>query len=85
MDAEKLIEKLSQERQESLEVIRIAVQYAQFVQLVQKMRTAQIEERCTYNTKIFDTEASLVRHRRCLKKRDELETMVDNHIKSLNA
>lgn len=51
MDAEKLIEKLSKEQEESSAVVRVAVQYAQFVQLVQKMREKQLQvEQMDYDT-----------------------------------
>lgn len=41
MEAEKLIEKLSQEQNESSKVVRIALAYAEFASLVKRMREAQ--------------------------------------------
>lgn len=41
MEVEKLIEKLSQEQNESSKVVRIALAYAEFVSLVKRMREAQ--------------------------------------------
>ena len=41
METEKLIEKLSQEQNESSKVVRIALAYAEFVSLVKRMREAQ--------------------------------------------
>lgn len=41
MDAEKLIEKLSQEQNESSKVVRIALAYAEFASIVKRMREAQ--------------------------------------------
>lgn len=76
MDTEKLIEKLSQEQQESLKVIRIAVQYAQFVQLVQKMREKQLQaEQMDYDTWDEEVYNEMV----------TLESMVDEHVKLVMA
>lgn len=44
MEPEKLIEKLSQEQNESSKVVRIALAYAEFASLVKKMREAQKRE-----------------------------------------
>ena len=41
MEAEKLIEKLSQEQNESSKVVRVALAYAEFASLVKRMREAQ--------------------------------------------
>lgn len=41
MEAEKLIEKISQEQNESSKVVRIALAYAEFASLVKRMREAQ--------------------------------------------
>ena len=41
METEKLIEKLSQEQNESSKVIRVALAYAEFASLVKRMRDAQ--------------------------------------------
>lgn len=41
MEAEKLIEKISQEQKESSRVVRIALAYAEFASLVKRMREAQ--------------------------------------------
>ena len=41
MEAGKLIEKLSQEQNESSKVVRIALAYAEFASLVKRMRDAQ--------------------------------------------
>ena len=41
METEKLIEKLSQEQNESSKVVRIALAYAEFASLVRSMREAQ--------------------------------------------
>ena len=43
METEKLIEKLSQEQNESSKVVRIALAYAEFASLVKRMREAQRE------------------------------------------
>lgn len=76
MDAEKLIEKLSKEREESSAVVRIAVQYAQFVQLVQKMRDRQLQvEQMDNDTWDEDVYHEMV----------TLESMVDEHIKHVMA
>ena len=76
MDAEKLIEKLSKEREESSAVVRVAVQYAQFVQLVQKMREKQLQvEQMDYDTWDEEVYNEMV----------TLESMVDNHIKLVMA
>lgn len=76
MDAEKLIEKLSKEQEESSAVVRVAVQYAQFVQLVQKMRDRQLQvEQMDYDTWDDDVYDEMV----------TLESMVDEHIKLVMA
>lgn len=76
MDAEKLIEKLSKEQEESSAVVRVAVQYAQFVQLVQKMREKQLQvEQMDCDT--WDEE---VYHEMVT-----LESMVDDHVKFVMA
>lgn len=72
MDAEKIIEKLSKEQEESSAVVRIAVQYVQFVQLVQKMRDRQLQaEQMDYDTWDEDVYDEMV----------TLESMVDKHTK----
>lgn len=43
MEAEKLIEKISQEQNESSKVVRIALAYAEFASLVKRMREAQMD------------------------------------------
>lgn len=76
MDAEKIIEKLSKEQEESSAVVRVAVQYAQFVQLVQKMRDRQLQvEQMDYDTWDDDVYNEMV----------TLESMVDEHIKLVMA
>ena len=76
MDAEKLIEKLSKEQEESSAVVRVAVQYAQFVQLVQKMREKQLQvEQMDYDTWDEEVYNEMV----------TLESMVDEHIKLVMA
>lgn len=76
MDAEKLIEKLSKEQEESSAVVRVAVQYAQFVQLVQKMRDRQLQvEQMDYDTWDDEVYNEMV----------TLESMVDEHIKLVMA
>lgn len=76
MDAEKLIEKLSKEQEESSAVVRVAVQYAQFVQLVQKMRDRQLQveqmDNDTWDDDVYDEMVTL-------------ESMVDEHIKLVMA
>lgn len=71
MDAEKLIEKLSKEQEESSAVVRVAVQYAQFVQLVQKMREKQLQVQQMDND-TWDEEV--------YKEMVTLESMVDGKI-----
>lgn len=72
MDAEKLIEKLSKEQEESSAVVRVAVQYAPFVQLVQKMREKQLQVEqmdCdTWDEEVYNEMVTL-------------ESMVDDHVK----
>lgn len=76
MDAEKLIEKLSKEQEESSAVVRVAVQYAQFVQLVQKMREKQLQvEQMDYDTWDEEVYNEMV----------TLESMVDDHVKFVMA
>lgn len=76
MDAEKLIEKLSKEQEESSAVVRVAVQYAQFVQLVQKMREKQLQvEQMDYDTWDEEVYNEMV----------TLESMVDDHVKLVMA
>lgn len=76
MDAEKLIEKLSKEQEESSAVVRIAVQYVQFVQLVQKMREKQLQveqmDNDTWDEEVYNEMVTL-------------ESMVDEHIKLVMA
>ena len=76
MDAEKLIEKLSKEQEESSAVVRVAVQYAQFVQLVQKMREKQLQveqmDNDTWDEEVYNEMVTL-------------ESMVDEHIKLVMA
>lgn len=76
MDAEKLIEKLSKEQGESSAVVRVAVQYAQFVQLVQKMREKQLQveqmDNDTWDEEVYNEMVTL-------------ESMVDEHIKLVMA
>ena len=76
MDAEKLIEKLSKEQEESSAVVRVAVQYAQFVQLVQKMRDRQLQveqmDNDTWDEEVYNEMVTL-------------ESMVDEHIKLVMA
>lgn len=72
MGAEKLIAKLSKEQEESSAVVRIAVQYVQFVQLVQKMRDRQLQvEQMDNDTWDEDVYHEMV----------TLESMVDEHTK----
>lgn len=76
MEAEKLIEKLSKEQEESSAVVRVAVQYVQFVQLVQKMRDRQLQvEQMDNDTWDEDVYHEMV----------TLESMVDEHIKLVMA
>ena len=76
MEAEKLIEKLSKEQEESSAVVRVAVQYAWFVQLVQKMRDRQLQvEQMDNDTWDEDVYNEMV----------TLESMVDEHIKLVMA
>ena len=76
MDAEKLIEKLSKEQEESSTVVRVALQYAQFVQLVQKMRDRQLQveqmDNDTWDEEVYNEMVTL-------------ESMVDEHIKLVMA
>lgn len=76
MDAEKLIKKLSKEQEESSAVVRIAVQYVQFVQLVQKMREKQLQveqmDNDTWDEEVYNEMVTL-------------ESMVDEHIKLVMA
>lgn len=76
MDAEKLIEKLSKEQEESSAVVWVALQYAQFVQLVQEMRDRQLQvEQMDNDTWDEDVYHEMV----------TLESMVDEHIKLVMA
>lgn len=74
MDAEKLIEKLSKEQEESSAIVRVAVKYAQFVQLVQKMRDRQLQvEQMDNDTWDEDVYHEMV----------TLESMVDDYLKKM--
>jgi hypothetical protein len=75
MEAEKLIEKLSQEQNESSKVVRVALAYAEFASLVRKMREAQKQWK---DGDPFDgTEMELA------KRMQEAEKEVDEYLKKM--
>lgn len=82
MEAEKLIEKLSQEQNESSKVVRIALAYAEFASLVKRMREAQNEER-KYGTVYFKTEEERVAYNGAISRMFLLESDVDEYLKKM--
>lgn len=75
METEKLIEKLSQEQNESSKVVRIALVYAEFASLVRRMREAQKQWK---DGDPFDgTEMELA------KRMQEAEKEVDEYLKKM--
>ena len=89
MEAEKLIEKLSQEQNESSKVVRIALAYAEFASLVKRMREAQSDY------EIIDMAYEYAKDHRCadrelvlqraeaMTKAIKLEDEVDEHLKKM--
>ena len=77
MEAEKLIEKLSQEQNESSKVVRIALAYAEFASLVKRMRKAQ--DAFNISVSADNIEDIDFWHIRML----ELEREVDEHLKKM--
>lgn len=83
MEAEKLIEKLSQEQNESSKVVRIALAYAEFTSLVKRMREAQ-EELDVFEHKhdFFDYKA-IMKRKELTSKVIKLESEVDEYLKKM--
>lgn len=78
MIAEKLIEKISQEQNESSKVVRIALAYAEFISLVRGMREAQeIANRAMAEADDY-SEALIY-----VNKANELEKEVDEYLKKM--
>lgn len=77
MEAEKLIEKISQEQNESSKVVRIALAYAEFASLVKRMREAQ--EALEKALRTDDIEEINICDIRVL----ELESEVDEYLKQM--
>lgn len=82
MEVEKLIEKLSQEQNESSKVVRIALAYAEFASLVKRMREAQKEER-KYGTVYFKTEEERVAYGGAIRRMFLLESDVDEYLEKI--
>lgn len=83
MEAEKLIEKLSQEQNESSKVVRVALAYAEFASLVKKMREAQEElDVFEHEHEFFDYKA-IMKRKELTSKVIKLESEVDEHLKKM--
>ena len=77
MEPDKLIEKLSQEQNESSKVVRVALAYAEFASLVKRMREAQ--KRQEYTDSTLDREAM----HECRKLTKQRESEVDEYLKKM--
>lgn len=78
METEKLIEKISQEQNESSKVVRVALAYAEFISLVRGMREAQeIANRAMAEADDY-SEALIY-----VNKANELEKEVDAYLKKM--
>lgn len=83
MEAEKLIEKLSREQNESSKVVRIAFAYAEFASLVKRMREAQEElDVFEYEHDFFDYKA-IMKRKELTSKVIKLESEVDEHLNKM--
>ena len=83
MEAEKLIEKLSQEQNESSKVVRIALAYAEFASLVKRMREAQEElDVFEHEHEFFDYKA-IMKRKELTSKVIKLESEVDEYLKKM--
>lgn len=83
MEAEKLIEKLSQEQKESFKVVSIALAYAEFAYLVKRMREAQEElDVFEHGHEFFDYEV-IMKRKELTSKVIKLESEVDEYLQKM--